>query len=75
MRHTCQSSIGGSTASWAAIWNTLSAEVYRISLPVRRCSAPSYRMISVPEATLLPSTPMPVSASKASMTSGGKPLG
>ena len=46
-----------------------------ISLPVRRCSAPSSLMISVPEATLLPMVPMPVSSSKAWMTSGGKPLG
>ena len=75
VRQTCHSSMGGITASWAAIWNTLSAEVYTISLPVLRCSAPSSSMMAVPEAGLLPMVPMPVSASKASITSGGKPLG
>ena len=75
MRQTCHSSVGGTIASCAAIWNTLSADVYTISLPVRMCSTPSSSIICVPDAALLPITPMPVSRSNASISSCGKPFG
>ena len=44
----------GITSSWAAIWNTESAEVYTIGLPVLMCSDPRRSIISVPDATSLP---------------------
>ncbi len=73
--HIRYSSLTGMTSSCAATWNTLSADVYTIGLPVRTCSPPSRSMISVPEATTLPSVRRPIRCSKDSMMSGGKPSG
>ena len=44
----------GITASCAATWKTLSADVYTMGDPVRRCSGPSCSMIAVPDAAVFP---------------------
>ena len=60
----------------AAIWKTLSADVYTIGFPVAACSSPSLSIISVPEAVQFPSTPgTPVRFTNSSMTSAGNPFG
>jgi len=69
------SSGSGTTCSCAAICNTESADVYRISAPVATCSAPSSSMMAVPEAVLLPSSLRPDAASRADVIAGGNPLG
>jgi len=65
----------GITSSCAAIWNTLSADVYTIGDPVRMCSSPSCLMISVPLAGTLPSDRLPMRRSNSSITSRGNPCG
>ena len=59
----------------AAIWNTLSAEVYTIGSPVRICCAPKSRITSVPEYGALHSTPWPIASQNGRSTSSGKPCG
>ena len=61
--------------SCAATWKTLSADVYTIHLPVRRCSSPNWSSTRVPEAGRFPSTPRPVRRANSSITSVGKPSG
>src|SRR6266568_2176460 len=76
MAHHRYSSSSGTVSSWAAIWNTESAEVYTIGFPVRWCSSPSSWMITVPLAARFARMPgTPVSRTKGSTTSGGKPRG
>ena len=69
------SSAMGTTLSWAAIWRTLSAEVYTMGCPVAMCAGPSLSMTAVPDATTLPKVGRPIRASMSAITAGGKPVG
>ena len=62
-------------SSCAAIWKTLSAEVYTIHAPVSRCSAPYSSITAVPDAGLLASTCRPVACTKDVTISAGNPSG
>ena len=73
--HHSYSDSRGTTSTWAAIWKTLSAEVYTIGHPVAMCSAPNSSMITVPDAVLLPSTPLPMRSRNGASTSSGNPSG
>ena len=61
--------------SCAAIWNTLSADVYTMGAPVRMCSGPRASMISVPDATTLPMEVRPIRRSNSAMISLENPWG
>src|SRR5207253_10202247 len=66
----------GTFCSCAATWNTLSALVYTMGSPVRRCSSPSSSRITVPLAVLFPRYPgAPERRNHASIRAGGNPRG
>ena len=72
--HQLYSSLTGTTSSWQATWNTESADVYTIGLPVRTCSSPSSSMMPVPDAGRLQRMPRPMAASKGSTISAREAL-